>query len=454
MTLSSTEHPTAKLRRLAAGEPLEPEISRHVASGCVPCATELRALLGHQQPGLRALLRRLFFGDEEPTEEQLEALRARSGAWAALGRAETEAAPDLLATLLALPAGKRREAVRTSPRYSSHGLALHLVEAARREGFRDPRQALELALLSVEVAETLESVGFPRRLALDAQALAWAMVANAHRIQAELIDAERAMAYARRMLAHGTGHPDVRAEVLSLEGSLRTDEGRFADAVEVLEEAAGIYRAFGEPKLEGKVLMKLGNAAGEMGDTERAVEQLERARVLIGAGGTGELPLLAGQALVGWLREAGRAADARRVLGQLQAEASERELSFYLRQRVAWAEARVLWSEGDLKETERALFAIRKAYGEHDQAYNYCLISLDLAVLYLEQGRTSEVRVLAEEMIPLFASRRIHHQALQALALFQGAAEAETATAAMVRDLARYLRHAVNNPYLPFRHST
>ena len=46
--------------------------------------------------------------------------------------------------------------------------------------------------------------------------------------------------------------------------------------------------------------------------------------------------------------------------------------------------------------------------------------SLDLAALYAAQGRTAEVRRLAEEMLPVFTSRRIHREALAALIVFLG----------------------------------
>jgi len=50
----------------------------------------------------------------------------------------------------------------------------------------------------------------------------------------------------------------------------------------------------------------------------------------------------------------------------------------------------------------------------------------------------------------VFQTRRIHNHALAALVLFQRAAEAETVTVALIRDLGRYLRHAQNNPYLAY----
>jgi hypothetical protein len=102
---------------------------------------------------------------------------------------------------------------------------------------------------------------------------------------------------------------------------------------------------------------------------------------------------------------------------------------------------------------ERELLKVREHYLDRDETYRYCLISLDLATLYLEQGRTQEVRELARQLAPVFASRRVHHHALAALVLFKQAAEAEEVSIGFVRELARYLSHSQKNPYLKFEPS-
>jgi hypothetical protein len=70
--------------------------------------------------------------------------------------------------------------------------------------------------------------------------------------------------------------------------------------------------------------------------------------------------------------------------------------------------------------------------------------------LFIEQGRIDDVQRLAEEMVPLFASRQVHGHALAALAMFQQAAAGKTATAGLVREVVGYLQRARNNPLLPY----
>jgi hypothetical protein len=54
-------------------------------------------------------------------------------------------------------------------------------------------------------------------------------------------------------------------------------------------------------------------------------------------------------------------------------------------------------------------------------------------------------------MVPIFASRQIHREALAALAVFQRAAEAERAGVEVVTEVGEYLRRARHAPELPFR---
>jgi hypothetical protein len=53
---------------------------------------------------------------------------------------------------------------------------------------------------------------------------------------------------------------------------------------------------------------------------------------------------------------------------------------------------------------------------------------LELAVLWLETGRTTEVKELAMAMAWIFKSKGIHREALAALQLFREAAERGAAT--------------------------
>jgi hypothetical protein len=77
-------------------------------------------------------------------------------------------------------------------------------------------------------------------------------------------------------------------------------------------------------------------------------------------------------------------------------------------------------------------------------------VSLELAVLLLEQGATAEVRRLAEEMLGIFRALGVEREPFAALKLFWEAARKETATAEQAQRLVRYLYRAQHDPKLRF----
>jgi tetratricopeptide (TPR) repeat protein len=118
--------------------------------------------------------------------------------------------------------------------------------------------------------------------------------------------------------------------------------------------------------------------------------------------------------------------------------------------RVLWLAGRVAAGLGRRQEAMAAFEQVRWDFAGKGLGYDMALASLDLAQLYLEEGRTAEVAAIAGEMVTVFASRQIHREALAALVLFRKAAEAEASTADLARRLSRYLERARREPGLRF----
>ena len=122
-----------------------------------------------------------------------------------------------------------------------------------------------------------------------------------------------------------------------------------------------------------------------------------------------------------------------------------------LRHRRQWVEGKIARGLGQLPQAEALFLAAREGFLAEGIPYETALVSLELALLYAEQGRTVELKELAAGMVPIFASRQIHREALAALAVFQRAAEAERAGGEGVTEIGDYLRRARHAPELPFR---
>lgn len=418
---------------------------RHLLAGCSPCLERFRRLLMERlrtiEPFARAYL----------SEEPDDAWRSTSAAGVLSGlslfeEAEAGRAPGLLRELLALPAAERRGRIRGGRRFRTAALVHCLRERAREEGFRDPALSLELAELAVEVADALAPWDVvPAAVVQELRALAWASLGNAQRVASDLFAAERSF---RTALAFRVLSPEHRVELLSLLGSLRIDQVRYAEAREVLEEAIGLCQGM-DDACEAKLLTKLAQAWGEAGDPNAALPHLERALGLLGRGAA-HLRLFAEHYLVQMLLESGQVERAAEQFRELQSAYRAVENDFGIEQRRKWLAGRLAAARGAGCQAEALFREVREAFGRRDLGYEYALVTLDLAILLVEERRTADVAGLAREMVPLFASREIHGHALAALALFQQSAAAETATAPFLRQLASYLRSARRNPYLPF----
>lgn len=421
----------------------------HLEQRCLRCLRKLHVLIPESHPPevVKA------FAPEASEEEKSEAFR-----WIAYHayrvssviRVEEALAPDLFGQLLKLAPEERRKALRETTTFRFLALAEHLVERSREKVFEDPAQAIELADLAVEASESLKPEIYPRIMILEAQALAWAALGNARRVRSDLIGAERAFGTALgRLKRSGGKEPCNRGEVLSLLGSLRIDQTRFEEARKILEEAVAIFRNGREPRQEAKTLIQLGKAACDAGAPEEAVPYLQSARELLDEQDA-RLRMMAGHTLAMALLDAGRLEEAEALVESLAPEYEAQAGEFWTVQRRKWLAARLAMARGAVAEAEALFREIRDGFLECEIPYDYALATLEHAGLLLGEGRVAEVRALAEEMVPLFASRQIHGHALAALALFQQAAAAQEATTELVRDLIVYLRRARNNPQLVY----
>ena len=100
------------------------------------------------------------------------------------------------------------------------------------------------------------------------------------------------------------------------------------------------------------------------------------------------------------------------------------------------------------------LSAARAGFGRLENRYSEALVSLELAGLYLEQGRTAEVKEMVAVMEPVFRAQGVHIEARKALALFRQAVELETVNLELVRRLVAFLDRAQHDPELRFNGKT
>jgi tetratricopeptide (TPR) repeat protein len=416
-------------------------IEDHLRSGCALCQRQVDDFL------LRA-----FAPVPEETADQDAAwdrLFATLGSRLAQAAAERRAAPSLLDELLGRPWEEWPVLFRLDRRLQTVAFCALLIEKSFEEGFRDPARSIGLAERGLLLAGLLDGERYGRSIVQDLQARAWAYLGNARRIAFDLAGAEEALALADRLVEGGSADPLEEARILDLRASLLSDQGHFEQAAELLDVVIDIYADLREPHRQGRAMISRGVFLGYSGWPEEAIREIRKGLGLVDWEREPRLVLISRHNLAWFLNDCGRAEEALRQLARFRHTYRDFPDN-WTGLRLAWLDGRIAARQGRLAEAESALREVRRSFLAGGHGYDASLVTLDLANLYLEEGRAAEVRALAEEMLDVFLSHDIHRQALAALAVFQKAAERDDATPGLVQEIASYLVRARKNPLRRF----
>jgi len=299
------------------------------------------------------------------------------------------------------------------------------------------------------VADRVSEVDlFEERWVYQLRSLAWAALGNALRVQGDLNGAERSFDSADSWWAAGTvdtedalGYEPV---LWNLKASLRTAQRRFPEALQLLDDAAEAFLSgeHRDPHRAGRSLIKKALLLIEKGDTEPAIQALKKANGLIDPEREPRLLLCVHHNLVHTLSSGvGRFQEAAALLPKLK-ELAATHGSAKDRLRLDWVEGRTAAGLGDHELARRLLTKVRQTFLAEGNAFDAALASLDLSISYLAEGKTAEVRELADEMVTVFRGLDVAREPLAALLLFQEAARQETATAELAREVAASLTRA------------
>ncbi len=342
------------------------------------------------------------------------------------------------------------EIVQQDTRFHTWAVFELLIDRSGETGAQDPEAGEELARLALLVADRLDPVHYPAVLIEDLRARAWGYLGNARRVASDLGGAEEAMDTAREHLERGTGEPIEQAIHLDLKASLRRGQRRFEEALELVDQAVAIFLENGARHRAGRSLVNRSLVHNYFGQNEGANEALRKAIGLIDPEREPRLLLCARHNLTGYTAETGRFQEALELYHETRPLYRD-FVDAWTQNRRKWLKGKIDHGLGRLAAAESLFRAARDGFMTEGIPYDTALVSLDLARLYAEQGRTAELKSLAGELVPLFASRHIHREALAALALLRQALATETANLDLAVRVGAYLRKAENDPELRFR---
>lgn len=344
-----------------------------------------------------------------------------------------------------LPPGERRALVESDRELQSWALCERLCAESEKAAADEASRALELADLALRVAQLVTGEEGARS---QIQGYAWAFVGNARRVASRLPEAEEAFKKSRSLRQTGVDFkPGLldEARLLDLEASLCRDQRRFDDALALHDQAL----LASDQRASVGILLNKAFTQEQMGNFDAAITALEKASAQVDGEREPRLLCVLRFNLVVNLIHQGRHSEAVALLPKVRELALEIGNGLDL-VRVVWLESRIFIGLGRREEAVTALEQVRGEFTTREIAYDAALVSLELAVLYLEDGRTAEVRILARQMLWIFKSQGVHREALAALKLFCEAAEREQATVELARRVADYLEKARNNPDLHF----
>ncbi|HET9228789.1 MAG TPA: hypothetical protein VFR31_19070 [Thermoanaerobaculia bacterium] len=324
------------------------------------------------------------------------------------------------------PAERQQILIDNHPRFHTWGVFERLLETSQKESAENPVLGEQLARLAVNLAEHLDTARYGSEAIEDLRGRAWAYIGNARRVQADLLGAQEALDRALLHLRRGTRDIWEYAVWMDLKASLFRAQRRLDDAMRLLSRALVLFTAVGDRHRAGRTLVNMDNVLHFAGEPEKGIPLLYRALDLIDPHQEPRLLLITKHNLIDDLAEAGRWLEAQRLLLKTHTLYQCFDEP-WLRYRRSWVEGKIARGLGQMDKAEELLGATRTGFVELNNLYDVALVSLDLAILYTEQGRTLELKQLASEMVPIFFTLRVQRETLAAFTLWKQAVDAETA---------------------------
>jgi len=315
-----------------------------------------------------------------------------------------------------------------------------LLDGSRELLREDPQGASLLANLASMMAERrLAEDRFPPGGLADRRARARAELGNARRAADDLAGAESDLAAAVEHYLAGTRDPLLGARILDLCASLFRDQRRLDEASRCLDRVYLLHRDHGKPHLAGRALIKKGLVLGERQDYAGALHLLDQGLGMINRSEDPHLAFVAVHGIIDSLVKVGHVRQAQRLLDVSRplyaAHGGDVD-----RMKLRWVEGKIAAGLGELGQGEQAFAEARDLFGKLGKPYDVALVTLDLAAVYLRQGRPGEVGRLAAEMLTTFRALGIRREAIAAVLLLEEAVQTERLTLALLEDLARKFR--------------
>jgi tetratricopeptide (TPR) repeat protein len=447
--LDREDHPSdLELRRFASGELAGVEARRlvaHLLHRCGACAAKLQRV-GMPPPAGAAPGEPLAEEDYEPAiARALEGVRLH-GPRVLVKKREVRRIQQALAAGKWQP-GQRRS-LRGRPSYPFYEA---LLQRAWEVRFTDLGEMVSLTWYACQVARRLGREGYTAAQVADFQARAYGEHCNAQRAAHRLREAEEN--FVRAVECWKAGSKDLRlwVRLMDVRASLLAAQHRTDEAIDVLDDVYEAYLRLGDQHSAGRALVARGFFIGYGGDPEAAVCLLDQALELLDEQREPDLVSMAIHNRLWFLVDCGRCRQARADLWkQRRWVAAYGSLGAISRIRIAYLEGRINAGLGELDRAERALRSALDGLAAEELRVLRGVVSLELSVVWMRQGRLAEATALAAETAASLLALAVTREAEKALKVLLTALEGQAATATLLQAVVDFLRRIEHAPQARF----
>ncbi len=319
-------------------------------------------------------------------------------------------------------------------RFHTSALFDLLRKKSREEGRKDRQRGIELAELALASLEGCEKI-FGERLH-ELRALGHAWLGNAHRLAFDFpaADASFVRAEAEWRVPRRTEDLTVLARIREREAALRIFQRSYREALRLVDRCRELFRVSGDPHGEARSWIQLAAIRGYTGDSEDAIVALQTAKELVNAQKDPHLAFVVYSCLANDQAKIGRYSEAAKTLIQCRAYCKRLEHPLGAL-KVRWLDATIHQGTGHASTAETIFLLARDGYAGVEEFSALGMVSLDLAILYAEQGRWASARETAADAVPIIESQRLHAETLAAVRLLAHAVEAGNVPWALLRQV-------------------
>jgi tetratricopeptide (TPR) repeat protein len=353
------------------------------------------------------------------------------------------AAPGLWQELRPQPFDRQQDLVREDPRFRIWGLCELLCAESRACMAAEPERARELAELAALIGSLLtEWQPAEQHWHDELYAYAIAHVANARRILGDLAGAEALFVRADALWI--PAEKDVGNVLgfspwyLTFKALLRRAQRRLPEALDLFEEARN---ANPDPALCARIHIETAWTLEEAGRAGEAVTLLSAARASGHPAGRDEL--LLAQHHLDLLCRAGAFIEAEGAMVDVEHLAARHGTDVDTL-RAKWIKARIAGGLGRPEEAARLLETVRKELGRRGLRQDEATASLELALLYVGQGREEDAAGAVRRTLELLSGATLPPESRTALRVLSEAVDTEKLTAALLSQALDVLRKGGN----------